>query len=109
MQINDLRCQASSFRLIHFAFWHSIDILRGRVAMSANGTSRHSLRRKIRSLSERSGQVPASTLTNSVVNDPNVWSGRALQVDFVELAVCGLASMYPASDWSVLCSGPSWI
>src|SRR5947207_1785246 len=22
---------------------------------------------------------------------------------------CGLASMYPASDWSVLCSGPSWI
>src|ERR1700686_4520505 len=32
--------------------------------------------------------------------DPNVWSGRALQVDFAELAVCGLASMYPASDWS---------
>src|SRR5665647_3927988 len=29
-----------------------------------------SLRRKIRSLSERSGQVPASTLTNSVANDP---------------------------------------
>ena len=22
---------------------------------------------------------------------------------------CGLASMYPASDWSALCSGPSWI
>ena len=22
---------------------------------------------------------------------------------------CGLASMYPASDWSVLCSEPSWI
>src|ERR1700730_3357424 len=22
---------------------------------------------------------------------------------------CGLASMYPASDWRVLCSGPSWI
>src|SRR5450756_723631 len=42
-------------------------------------------------------------------NDPNVWSGRALQVDFAELAVSGLASMYPASDWSVLCSGPSWI
>ena len=32
--------------------------------------------------------------------DPNVWSGRALQEDFVELAVSGLASMYPASDWS---------
>jgi hypothetical protein len=41
--------------------------------------------------------------------DPNVWSGRALQEDFAELAVSGLASMYPASDWSVLCSGPSWI
>src|ERR1039458_2302740 len=40
---------------------------------------------------------------------PNVWSGRALQVDFAELAVSGLASMYPASHWSVLCSGPSWI
>src|SRR5712675_415461 len=32
--------------------------------------------------------------------DPYVWSGRALQVDFSELAVCGLASMYPVSDWS---------
>jgi hypothetical protein len=28
---------------------------------------------------------------------------------FVNLADCGLASMYPASDWSVWCSGPSWI
>src|SRR5260370_22496124 len=27
---------------------------------------------------------------------------------FVELAFSGLASMYPASDWS-MCSGPSWI
>jgi hypothetical protein len=33
--------------------------------------------------------------------DPDVWSGRALQVDFAELAVSGLASMYPAFDWSV--------
>ena len=41
--------------------------------------------------------------------DPDVWSGRASQEVFVELAVSGLASMYPASDWSVLCSGPSWI
>ena len=32
--------------------------------------------------------------------NPNVWSGRALQVDFAELAVSGLASMYPAFDWS---------
>jgi hypothetical protein len=30
--------------------------------------------------------------------DPHVWSGRALQVDFAELAVSGLASMYPAFD-----------
>jgi hypothetical protein len=38
------------------------------------------------------------------------WSGRALQEGFVDLArMCGLASMYPASDWSVLCSEPSWI
>src|SRR5258705_10492007 len=36
-------------------------------------------------------------------------SGRALQVDFAELAVSGSASMYPAFDWSVWCSGASWI
>jgi hypothetical protein len=30
--------------------------------------------------------------------DPDVWSGRALQEVFVELAVSGLASMYPAFD-----------
>jgi hypothetical protein len=41
----------------------------------------------------------------SVESDPNVWSGRALQVDFVELAVSGLASMYPAFDWSVFALG----
>jgi hypothetical protein len=35
------------------------------------------------------------------VFDPNVWSGRASQEGFVELAVCGLALMYPASDWSL--------
>ena len=28
---------------------------------------------------------------------------------FVDLVVSGLASMYPASDWSSLCSWPSWI
>jgi hypothetical protein len=39
---------------------------------------------------------------------PNVWSGRALQENFVELAVSGLASMYPAFGWSVA-SWPSWI
>jgi hypothetical protein len=31
-------------------------------------------------------------------HDPDVWSGRALQEGFVELAVSGLASMYPAFD-----------
>jgi hypothetical protein len=41
--------------------------------------------------------------------DPYVWSGRASQEVFVELAVNGLASMYPAFAWSWLCSGPSWI
>ena len=40
--------------------------------------------------------------------DPNVWSGRALQEDFNELAVSGLASMYPAFGWR-RCSRPSWI
>src|SRR5215469_7067681 len=33
---------------------------------------------------------------------PNVWSGRALQEGFIELAVGGLASMYPASGWGSL-------
>ena len=33
----------------------------------------------------------------SVARDPDVWSGRALQENFVELAESGLASMYPAS------------
>ena len=37
--------------------------------------------------------------------DPNVWSGRASQEVLVELAVGGLASMYPASDWSSLSPG----
>src|SRR5664280_264703 len=46
--------------------------------------------------------------TAPILDSTNVWSGRALQVDFAELAVSGLASMYPVSDWSI-CSGPSWI
>jgi len=41
-------------------------------------------------------------LDGSVENDPDVWSGRASQEVFVELAVSGLASMYPAFDWSVM-------
>jgi hypothetical protein len=41
--------------------------------------------------------------------DPHVWSGRASQEVSSICRLCGLASMYPASDWSVLCSGPPWI
>jgi hypothetical protein len=32
---------------------------------------------------------------------PDVWSGRALQEVFADLSDVGLASMYPASHWSV--------
>jgi hypothetical protein len=39
-------------------------------------------------------------LPATAAHDPHVWSGRALQEIFVELAVSGLASMYPVSDWS---------
>jgi hypothetical protein len=39
--------------------------------------------------------VADSTL---VANDPNVWSGRAMQGDFDETVASGLASMYPAFD-----------
>jgi hypothetical protein len=28
---------------------------------------------------------------------------------FDELAVSGLASMYPAFDWNMSCSWPSWV
>ena len=47
-------------------------------------------------------------LDGSVAFDPNVWSGRALQENFVELAASGLASMYPAFSWSIG-SWPQWI
>ena len=40
---------------------------------------------------------------------PFAWSGRASQEVFVDLSDVGLASMYPASHWSVSCSGPPWI
>ncbi len=36
------------------------------------------------------------------MNDPFVWSGRALQVESVELEIEGLASMYQAFVWSFL-------
>jgi hypothetical protein len=39
------------------------------------------------------------------VNDPYVWSSRALQEVFVDLSDVGLASMYPASRWSACAPG----
>ena len=54
------------------------------------------------------GEKRKSLVHANYVNDPNVWSGRALQENFVELAESGLASMYPAFCWSVG-SWPSWI
>src|SRR5436190_3312167 len=42
------------------------------------------------------------TITAQARVRPDVWSGRASQEVFVELAVSGLASMYPAFDWSVV-------
>jgi hypothetical protein len=36
------------------------------------------------------------------LNGPDVWSGRASQEVFVDLSDVGLASMYPASHWSVM-------
>jgi hypothetical protein len=38
---------------------------------------------------------------NRLASDPNVWSGRASQEVSSNCRFCGLASMYPASDWSV--------
>jgi len=51
----------------------------------------------------------AADITAMTGFDPDVWSDRALQEDFFESGMCGLASMYQAFDWSLLCSGPSWI
>jgi hypothetical protein len=42
-------------------------------------------------------------------NDPMYGPAVRRKRFFVELAVSGLASMYPASDWSVLRFGPSWV
>ena len=53
------------------------------------------------SLLDSNGQTSILARDGYDANDPYVWSGRASQVDFAELAVSGLASMYPAFDWSV--------
>jgi hypothetical protein len=47
-------------------------------------------------IEETSASFEARSAPRSYPTD--VWSGRASQVDFAELAVSGLASMYPASD-----------
>ncbi len=47
--------------------------------------------------SRTGGEAEVVRAPQNGVNDPNVWSGRALQENFVELAASGLASMYPAS------------
>jgi hypothetical protein len=55
--------------------------------------------------------VPDGSLSRGAMSGfgPDVWSGRASQEVFVDLSDVGLASMYPASYWSVSCSGPPWI
>jgi hypothetical protein len=48
----------------------------------------------------------AADITAKTDFDPHVWSGRALQEDFSEFEGCGgLASMYPAFDWSLCAPG----
>jgi hypothetical protein len=37
--------------------------------------------------------------------DPTVWTGRALQAESGELAVIGLAHLYPALEWSLYAPG----
>ena len=49
----------------------------------------------------KSGVNPTCQDSSTDAFDPNVWSGRALQENFADLAVSGLASMYPTFDWSV--------
>src|SRR5215470_1358036 len=44
----------------------------------------------------------AADLIAKAASDPNVWSGRASQEVSSICQLCGLASMYPASDWSGL-------
>jgi hypothetical protein len=38
-----------------------------------------------------------------------VWTGRALQAEFDDLEMIGLALLYPALERSICCSWPSWI
>ena len=49
----------------------------------------------------KSGVKPTCQDSSTDAFDPNVWSRRALQENFADLAVSGLASMYPTFDRSV--------
>jgi hypothetical protein len=44
----------------------------------------------------------AADVVGAPAYDPNVWSGRASQEVSWIWRLCGLASMYPASDWSAV-------
>src|SRR5262249_17862929 len=63
--------------------------------------------RRAPGLSARRDRPEAVVDLSTGTFDPHVWSGRALQ-DFAELAVGGVALMYPALNWR-RCSRPSWI
>ena len=52
-------------------------------------------------------QTPSERVDNDA-NDPKCMVRPCVARGFIDPADNGLASMYPASDWSV-CSGPSWI
>jgi len=64
-------------------------------------TNRKSVRR---SLPDNIGGAPSMSRSDRQI-DPLVWSGRVLQENFDELAVSGLASMYPASHDGVSVKG----
>jgi hypothetical protein len=58
--------------------------------MTACGTSRHSWNcENLGRCWTKSGQRGLKSCDGSDAFDPDVWSGRALQVDFAELAVSG--------------------
>ena len=77
-----------------------------RIQVDRYGDLDHATRQVLERTDSREARPAMSARLASF--DQNVWSDRALQVDFAELAVSDLASMYPASGWSSLGSGPSW-
>jgi transposase len=73
------------------------------------GRSRGGLTTKIHALVDAGGLPIALKLTKGQVHDGR--SGCDMLDALIEgdSAVGGPASMYPAFDWSVLCSWPPWI